>query len=170
VTRPFRVEALGRHDRQSFDCGVEPLNRYLHQQVGQDIRRRVTACFILIDNETERIAGYYTLAAGSVLLEELPEATARKLPRYPRVPVVRIGRLAVDHRYQGRKLGGVLLFDALKRSMDAEIAAFAAVVDAKDDRAVAFYEHHGFLSFAGNEKMLFLPFSEAHKRLGSKPK
>src|SRR5690606_37379117 len=77
---PFRVEPLARsHDRSRFDCGVAPLNRYFANQVGQDVRRRVTACFVTIETSTGNIAGYYTLSAGSVALTDLPEQTAKKL-------------------------------------------------------------------------------------------
>ncbi len=82
---------------------------------------------------------------GSVPLGELPDDVAKQLPRYPQVPVVHIGRLAVDRKYQGHKLGGSLLADAMARSIESEIAAYAVVVDAKDKNAVAFYEHFGFL-------------------------
>jgi len=165
VTVPFRIESLEKHDRTIFDCGVEPLNDYFLTRVRQDIRRHVTKCYVAVDNETEQIAGYYTLAAGAVVLNDLPEQIVKRLPRYPSVPIVRIGRLAVDWRYQGRKLGSALLADALKRSIDSEIAAFAAVVDAKDADAVAFYEHHGFMILPSSDKTLFLPLSDALKRL-----
>ena len=114
MTLPYRVERLDAHDRSGFDCGVPALNAYLKTQAGQEVRRRVTACFLLVEQASEAIAGYYTLSAGSVLLSDLPEATAQKLPRYPTVPIVRIGRLTIDFRYQGKKLGGVLLYDAIK--------------------------------------------------------
>ncbi|MFO1093205.1 MAG: GNAT family N-acetyltransferase [Planctomycetaceae bacterium] len=162
----FRIEPLDkRHDRLGFDCGSAPLNRYFSQQVGQDVKRRVTACFVAIEESTDQVAGYYTLSAGSVSLTDLPETTARKLPRYPTVPIVRIGRLAVALGFQGRKLGAALLFDALKRSMNADIACFAAVVDAKDTDAVRFYEWHGFHKLTSKSDVLFLPFSEALRRL-----
>jgi GNAT superfamily N-acetyltransferase len=164
VTLPYRIERLDAHDRSGFDCGVPALNAYLKTQAGQEVRRRVTACFLLVEQASEAIAGYYTLAAGSVLLSDLPEATAKKLPRYPTVPIVRIGRLAIDFRYQGKKLGGVLLYDAIKRAAHSDIGAFAIVVDAKDDDAVAFYEHHGFIAFASAPRVLFLSIAGGIQR------
>jgi hypothetical protein len=77
--------------------------------VTQDVRRRATACYVAADAATSRIAGYYTLAAGGVLLSDLPDALTKRLPRYPSVPVARLGRLAVDAAYRGRKLGAALL-------------------------------------------------------------
>jgi ribosomal protein S18 acetylase RimI-like enzyme len=156
---PFRVAPLGpEHDRAGFDCGSEPLTRYLRQQASQDMRRRVAACFVALQGEG-RIAGFYTLAAASVLLADLPAATAKKLPRYPMVPAVRMGRLAVDQAFKGQGLGGALLADALARCARAEIAAHALVVDAKDEGAAAFYRHHGFVALPDSPLTLFLPLS-----------
>jgi ribosomal protein S18 acetylase RimI-like enzyme len=165
VTLPFRIERLAAHDRSGFDCGVPALNTYLQRQAGQDVRRRITACYLLIERSTDAIAGYYTLSAGSVLLADLPEPTAKKLPRYPTVPIVRIGRLAVDQRFRGQKLGAALLFDAIKRIAVSEIGAYAVVVDAKDDAAVSFYERHGFTAFASAPRVLYLSISEGVRRM-----
>lgn len=103
---PFRLAPLNAtHDRATFLSDAEPLNRYLREQVSQDIRRRVAACFVALTDK-QRIAGYYTLASGSLLLSELPTSTGKKLPRYPTVPAVRMGRLAVDKSFTGQGLGG----------------------------------------------------------------
>jgi ribosomal protein S18 acetylase RimI-like enzyme len=158
----FRIEALApRHERSGFDCGVEPLNRYFHQQVSQDIRRRVTACFVAVAEGSGEIGGYYTLASASVALAELPEDVAKKLPRYPTVPAVRMGRLAIARAFAGQGLGATLLADALTRSLRAEIPAFALIVDAKDEQAAAFYRHHGFLALQSDPLTLFLPLATA---------
>lgn len=158
----FRIEALApRHERSGFDCGVEALNRYFHQQVSQDIRRRVTACFVAVAEGGGEIAGYYTLASASVALAELPEDVAKKLPRYPTVPAVRMGRLAIARAFAGQGLGATLLADALTRSLRAEIPAFALIVDAKDEQAAAFYRHHGFLALQSDPLTLFLPLATA---------
>ena len=156
---PFSVVPLDLDtDRSSFECGVEPLNRYFRTQVGQDIKRRVTACFTALDT-TGRVAGYYTLASASILLTDLAENLTKKLPRYPHVPAVRMGRLAVDQNFKGKGLGAALLADALRRAMTAEIAAYAFVVDAKDESAAEFYAHHGFLATAQNPLFLYLPLA-----------
>jgi ribosomal protein S18 acetylase RimI-like enzyme len=123
----FRVVPLAAiHDRTAFKSGSEPLDLYLRQQITQDIRRRVTACFVAITRE-QRLAGYYTLASASLLFSDLPADTGRRLPRYPSVPAVRIGRLAVDEAFKGQGLGGALLADALQRAVRSEIAAYALV-------------------------------------------
>lgn len=156
---PFRVAPLdAAHDRAAFNSGVEPLNRYLREQVTQDIRRRVAACFVALADE-QRIAGYYTLASATLLLADLPASTGRKLPRYPTVPAVRMGRLAVDQAFKGQGLGGALLADALDRAARSEIAAFALMVDAKDAAAADFYRHHGFITLPEAPLTLFLPLA-----------
>ena len=73
-------------------------------------------------------------------------------PRYASVPVVRMGRLAVDQRYRGKKLGSALLWDAVLRATRSEIAAFALVVDAKDDAAANFYRYHGFVALDDEQR------------------
>ena len=162
---PFRVVPLeDAHDRSAFNSGAAPLDSYFRERVTQDIRRNVTACFVALSGDG-RIAGYYTLASASVFLGDLPAEIARKLPRYPSVPAVRMGRLAVDLAFRGHGLGAALLADALTRVVRSEIAAYALVVDAKDEKAAAFYRRHGFLETAADPPTLFLPLATAGKLL-----
>ena len=98
-------------------------------------------------------------------MPDLPEVVARKLPRYPSLPAVRVGRLAIDLRFQGRGLGGALLADAAARGLRAEAAAFAMLVDAKSEHVVRFYEHHGFQKLASQPRSLFLALETAEKAL-----
>jgi ribosomal protein S18 acetylase RimI-like enzyme len=149
-------------DRSGFSCGVGALDRYFRERVTQDIRRRVATCFVALD-EHGQAAGFYTLAAASVLLSDLPETIVKKLPRYPSIPAIRMGRLAIHESAQGQGLGSALLADALSRCMGSEIAAFALVVDAKNDAASAFYQHHGFLPLSSQARTLFLPLATARK-------
>lgn len=159
----FRISLLDATlDRSQFQSGSEPLDRYFKEQVTQDIRRRVTACFVALD-QNNRVAGYYTLAASSVPLTNLPNNLAKKLPRYPSIPTVRMGRLAVDQAFKGQGLGAALLADALDRAIHSEIAAYALVVDAKDDVAAAFYSHHGFIALPDTLLTLFLPLASVPK-------
>jgi ribosomal protein S18 acetylase RimI-like enzyme len=157
VTTAFRLEVLGaNHAGDGFACGVEALDVYFARQATQDVRRRASACCVAVEAKTGKVAGYYTLAAGGVPLTDLPEARTKRLPRYPSVPVARVGRLAVDKSFHGRKLGGALLADAATRAMRSEVAVFALVVDAKDDAAEAFYLHHGFERFGTKVKQLIV--------------
>ncbi len=159
---PFRLAPLdAAHDRAAFNSDSAPLNRYLREQVTQDVRRRVAACFVALA-DGQRIAGYYTLASASLLLADLPASTSKKLPRYPTVPAVRMGRLAIDQAFKGQGLGGALLADALDRATRAEIAAYALMVDAKDESAADFYRHHGFIALPDSPRTLFLPLATVH--------
>lgn len=126
----------------------------------KDVRRRVTARFVAREIATERIAGFYTLAAGSILLAEMPPRFAKGLPRYPAVPVARLGRLAVALDYRSRHFRGALLWDAVERASRSDIAVYALVVDAKDERAGQFYLHHGFAAFEGEPRVLILPLKK----------
>jgi GNAT superfamily N-acetyltransferase len=156
---PFRVTPLDAvHDRAAFNSGSVPLDRYFLEQVTQDVRRRVAACFVALA-DGQCIAGYYTLASASLLLADLPASTGKKLPRYPTVPAVRMGRLAVDQAFKGQGLGGALLADALDRAARSEIAAYALMVDAKDEAAAAFCRHHGFIALPDTPLTLFLPLA-----------
>ena len=113
----YRIEALDRkHDRRAFACGVEALDRYIQKQAGQDARRRVAAPFVLCEPDSNAVLGYYTLSALSIDVGAWPEEVARKLPRYPVVPATLLGRLAVDSRLRGRRMGEHLLMDALRRA------------------------------------------------------
>src|SRR3954447_21712488 len=99
VPAPYRVEALAeRHDRAAFTSGVEPLDRYLRTQAGQDARRATASCFALLPGAAPPPLGSDTLAATSIALGDLPAGMARRLPRYPAVPATLMGRLAVDQR------------------------------------------------------------------------
>ncbi len=157
MAAPFRVVPLdAAHDRAHFTCGVDALDTYFRQQVTQDMRRRVTSCFVAVGADG-LVAGYYTLAASSVVLRDLPPAIIKKLPRYPSVPAVRMGRLAVSTACHGAGLGAALLANALQRASLSEVAAFALVVDAKDANAAQFYAHHGLQPLPDSALTMFIP-------------
>lgn len=165
MTGSFRIEPLSAdHDRSTFLSGSDELDQYFRERVSQDVKRRVATCFVAVSVAGQAIAGCYTLTATSVALNELAAEIAKELPRYPVVPAVLLGRLAVDRRHQGQGLGGVLLADALKRTARAELGVFAMVVDAKDDAARRFYERYGFVLLPGDVRRLCLPISAAMRR------
>jgi ribosomal protein S18 acetylase RimI-like enzyme len=159
LSRSAKLDAA----RAGFDCGSEPLNRYFKELVTQDISRNLASCFVAYDlvNDSSNVPplGYYTLSSASVAMLDLPSALTKKLPRYPSVPTVRLGRLAVSVQAQGKGVGGILLVDAIQRTQRSDIAAYAMVVDAKDEAAVRFYEHFGFVRFASLPSMLYLRLS-----------
>ncbi|EQD59986.1 GCN5-related N-acetyltransferase, partial [mine drainage metagenome] len=109
-----------QHDRGSFTCGVESLDRYLKTQAGQDVRRKANAVFVLSEaGEPTNILGYYTLCAMAVSQGDVPEAARKHIPRYPLVSATLVGRLAVATEHQGQRLGAVLLADALQRAFES---------------------------------------------------
>jgi len=163
----YIIEPLSeQHDRINFHCGIEALNSYLKRQASQDLRRFLTAVFVLYNLEEKQIAGYYTLAATAIQLADLPDTLTRKLPKYPLIPATLLGRLAIDERYQGKGLGTFLLFDALQRSKNSEVASMAVIVDAKNDQARQFYEYHQFIPFPQEQQRLYLPMATIIKMLG----
>ncbi len=167
MAEQFRIEALSsHHDRTEFVSGSDMLDRYFREQASQDVKRRIASCFVAVSLSTGDLAGFYTLTATSVALSDLAPEIIKKLPRYPVVPAVLLGRLAVDRRHQGKGLGGVLLGDAVVRIARAELGIFTMLVDAKDAVAQRFYEHHGFTLLPGTERRLHLPIALALRKVG----
>jgi len=123
----------------------------------------MASCLVAVDAATSGLAGYYTLAATSVPATELPAEILKRLPRYPVLPAALIGRLAIDTRFRRQGLGSALLADAALRVLGSDTKAFALIVDAIDDDAVAFYRPQGFRPFASRPMSLFLSLSTARK-------
>jgi ribosomal protein S18 acetylase RimI-like enzyme len=158
------VEPLNdRHDRNRFSSEVEPLDRYFRTQAGQDVRKRVASCFVLVGEPDSLPIGFYTLAATSIALTDLPTVVAKRLPRYPSIPATLMGRLAVDAKCRRKGFGELLLFDAFSRTLRSDIATHAFVVDAKDNAAVAFYKSYRFLTLTQSGLRMFLPMAEVAK-------
>lgn len=154
---PFTIKRLSSEDRSGFSCGVDDLDRYFARTITQDVKRRLAAAYIAVDAATDEIAGFYTLASAGVPLVDLPPEAAKRLPRYPMVPAVLLGRLAVDTRYRGRKLGSALLVSAIRRAAATDIGIHAMIVDAKGEDARAFYTHYGFVQYGSDRDHLFAP-------------
>jgi len=153
------IELLDKkHNRKDFDCGKELLNDYLKTQAGQDVKRKLSACFVLADSETKVIQGYYTLSNNSIPLSSFSEQIQKKLPKsYDSIPTTLLGRLAIDKKYQGKGIGKIILIDALKRSfgISNEIGSFGIVVDPMDDEAKGFYQKYDFIELPDSKKMFF---------------
>lgn len=144
-----------------FQCGREALDDYIHRYASQDVRRNVARVFVATpEDDPKQLAGFFTLSAGSVGCSSLPSALARKLPRYP-IPVALIGRLAVSRKFQGKGLGSLLLADACQKVLHASamLAVAGIIVDAKDDEAISFYGHFGFIPLQGQIGRMLLPAS-----------
>ena len=147
------------HDRQGFECGVPALDEYLRRFAEQHRRRGISSIYVLTESsQPERILGYYTLSAAEVDRQRLAEVERKKLPGYP-VPCFRMGRLACRTDQRGLGIGKLLLGCAVDRCLKArqQVAAYALLVDAKDDVAKAFYVHFGFKTFQDAPLTLYLP-------------
>ncbi len=147
------------HDRQSFTSGIAELDEYLHRFAVQQSKKGISAVRVLIDTDTPKtILGYYSLSAAQIDAVQMDERTQKKLPRYP-VPCFRMGRLAVHSTHHGRGLGRLLIACAVERCLEAKkhVAAYALVVDAKNGKSKAFYEHYGFTACRDNPMSLYLP-------------
>lgn len=161
------IEPLGKHhDRAGFACGQPELDDWFRLRATQDEKRNVARVFVALDRREDAasdVVGFYSLSSLSISLQNLPEEVARRLPRYDAIPAALIGRLARDERVRGRGVGELLLADAIRRVLGAgkAIAVFAIVVDAKDERAVAFYQRYGFRPFPYRPRRLFLPTATA---------
>lgn len=145
------------HNREDFYCGKDPLDSYLKKQVTQDVKRKLSACFVL-EGENHTVKGYYTLSNDSVPLAIVPEEIKRKMPAsYVNLPTTLLGRLAVDTRFHGQGFGALLLMDALHRCflLSEQIGSMAVIVDPLDDGAAAFYEQYGFIALESGR--MFLP-------------
>lgn len=168
----FVAELLGPgHDRASFVCESEPLERYLKQQANQDVRKDLTLAYVLVPvNAPSRIAGYYTLCSDSIPADDLPAELIRKLrlPGYEKIPATLIGRLARSLSYKGQGIGELLLSNAFKRAYEASrsaVGSWAVTVDAKDERATRFYSAFGFIPFPDTPRRLYLPMQTIERLL-----
>lgn len=152
------VPLSNNHKRKDFNCEKRMLDRYLHEQATQDVKRSLSACFVL-EGDDETVKGYYTLSGASIKKELVPDSVRKKMPpSYSDLPVTLLGRLAVDKTCQGQGIGELLLIDALFRSYETSkiIGSIAVVVDPLDEDAVRFYKKYGFITLPDSGKM-FLP-------------
>lgn len=148
-----RIKKL--HDRSSFSCGKPVLDEYLEHFARQNDENNIGYTYVAVKQGAKAVIGYFTISFSSVEFEEFPKNLTMRLPRYP-IPCVLIGKLAVDRSVQGRGLGRLLLWEALRMAVEAsaEIAAYAVIVDAVDEEARRFYLHNGFAGLPVNKKRL----------------
>ena len=157
----FFSEALSRHDRATFASGNDRVDLYFRNTVSQDVKRRYAACYVLVESQTDRVAGFYTLSSIGIPLTEIPSDLVRKLPRYPTVPAVLIGWLGRDASFRGRNIGPRLLYDAISRIASSPVGAHAVFADAIDEAAEGFYRRHQFIPFNSRPQTLFLTMATA---------
>jgi len=157
-----KIEMLNSSlNKKGFKCGKEVLDNYLHTQASQDVKRKLCVVFTMFEDTT--IKGYYTLSNASVPAELMPKGVKKKMPgSYKALPVTLMGRLAIDEKFKGQGLGGIILLDALKRSYEIasqSLGSIGVVVDPLDSEALAFYEKFGFIILPDSGKM-FLPMAD----------
>jgi GNAT superfamily N-acetyltransferase len=159
------IEKLARHhDRSAFDCGNVMLNEWLQLRAGQYEKKDLARTYVAVRPGDVVVLGYYALATHRVSYEALPPDQAKGLPRID-VPVVLLGRLAVDRTVQGQGLGSLLLIDALRRAqyISEQIGVRAIEVDAIDDAARRFYLKFSFSPLVDDQNHLFLPMHVLRK-------
>ncbi|WP_194975695.1 GNAT family N-acetyltransferase [Aquiflexum lacus] len=154
-----------KHQKAAFNCGKPLLDNYIKTQVGQDSKRNLTVCFVIV-NDANEVKAYNTLSNYSIQQEEIPVEYAKKLPKsYSRIPVTLLGRLALDRELKGKGYGEYLLLDALRRALEiskSALGSMAVVVDPLDEEAKNFYEKYGFTLLPDSGKM-FLSMSKIEK-------
>jgi GNAT superfamily N-acetyltransferase len=161
----FTVLDGRRHDREGFACGVVVLDDYLHRRAGQHQRDGIATTHVLInDAEPARLLGYCSLSAAQLHLHDLREADRKRLPAYP-VPAIRVGRLAVSSAAQGKGYGGLLLGHAVNLALSVRqtMGVRVLIVDAKDSKAAAFYQAHGFKATSDEALTLYLSLGNSAK-------
>lgn len=153
----MKIEPLRKeHIRDGFECGKPSLDTFLKQQARQHDERRIGKTFVAVEEDSLEVIGYYTLATGKVAFENLPDT--RKLPPNLPVPVILLGRLAVDRRQKGRRIGEQLLLHALWRAQQVgkQAGVYAVEVDALDEEARGFYLRYGFVPLQDDLLHLYL--------------
>ena len=143
-----------KYKRDTFDCGKESLNNYIQRNVTKDVKNGTCTCFV-INNDDEEVIGYYTLSTESIPIEEAPLQFQKKI-KYQYIPVILLGRLAIDKNHFGKGLGKFLLVNSLKRSLDVAInhvGAVAVIVDPIDQEATKYYLKYGFIELPDSGRM-----------------
>lgn len=157
----FVIELLGKqHQKENFDCGEESLNQFLKKYARQNQEKGFGRTFVAILPNKKEVLGYYTLSAGSITFEIIPE----KLPRYP-IPTAHLGRLATDLTMRGQGLGELLLIDALERTVlvAEKVGIYAVELFALTENAKKFYLKYGFIALKDDDKHLYLPIETLRK-------
>lgn len=142
----FDEVSPSKEQRNGFDCGEPSLNRWLATQARQSMESRDGVTYLLIDESSDEvpIVGYYCLSSGSVSRDTAPDAMAKRSP--DPIPAIRMGRFAIDHRYQRQGWGAELLRESLLSAVHGGrlVGARVMLVDAISEDALAFYLRFGF--------------------------
>ena len=163
---PPRIEKLRRDHRvDGFDCGKEPLNRFLVRYALQSQLSNSSQSYLALSGD--EVIGFYTLVVGNVAYEEAPDRLRKGVARHP-VPLMILARLAIAVSWQGKGLGAGLLKDALLRTLQAgDIAGIRAfAVHAKDEDARAFYQRYDFIPSPTDPMHMFILLKDIKSLIG----
>jgi GNAT superfamily N-acetyltransferase len=163
LTPPERLRR--DHDLSVFACGEASLDDWLHRRAIPNDEGGASRTYVVCAGRQKRVVGYYALAAGAVAHSAAPGRVRRNMP--DPVPVMVLGRLAIDRTFQGRGLGSALLRDAILRTLQAaEVAGIRAIlVRAISEDARQFYESWGFMPSPADRMLLIIPLTAAAKIL-----
>lgn len=167
ATAEWVIEPVAsHHDRAHFQCGEPALDEFIRTRARKHREQNLSSTFVAVAPGRSAVAGYYTLAERLIAFDDMPRALVKRLPQHP-LPGILLGRLAVDLAHQAHGLGALLLVDALKTSVAVAdlLGVFAVVLDAKTDRARAWYLRHGFTAFPSRPMQLFIPIDAIRRRL-----
>ncbi|MCX2429615.1 GNAT family N-acetyltransferase [Pedobacter sp. GR22-10] len=152
----IKIELLQKlHKKDKFDSETPLLDNYITKQASQDVRRNLSACYVLADDDN-KVVGFYTLSSSSIPREDMPSELILKLPEsYRDLPTILLGRLAVDKAAKGKGYGANLLMDALENclGLSDQLGSLAVVVDPIDEIVSLFYEKYGFIRLPDTSKM-----------------
>ena len=155
---PWTIERLdSTHNIGGFDCGEPKMNLFIHKHALNNDRAGLGRTFVAVEMGQKQVAGYFTVSTGSVSFDAIPDHVRKRLPKYP-IPTVHIGRLAVDLKFQGKRLGEILLVEALRKAAIASnsVGVYAVDLFALNDKAKAFYLKYGFIEMLDDPHHLFL--------------
>jgi GNAT superfamily N-acetyltransferase len=161
----FKIEILSRtHDRANFDCGETGLNDFLQKHAKQNATKGLSVTYVAVGQDSKTILAYYSISSGQVACAALPEEERLRLPRYP-IPVIRIGKLETDLKFQCKGIGRIMLVDALSKAafLSTELGVYAVEVDALTPKAKEFYCKLGFSQLADNQLHLYISIRTINK-------
>lgn len=163
MTDKFEISVLAnRHDRSTFDCGDISLNNWLRQFASQNARRGIAVTYALTPLGDSRVIGFFSISCHAVTVEKIPPEHSKGLPNYA-VPMILVGKFALDRHFQGQGLGRDLLVDVVRRcaELSTRVGVRGIEVDAIDEAARDFYLRYQFTSLVDNPNHLFLPIEVA---------
>lgn len=156
------IDQVQASSYKDFSCEIKDLDDYLKRFARGNHKKNIGKTFVLLNEE--KVIGFYTIGMATIDFHQISEDLRKGIPKYP-IPVARIGRLAVDRECQGKSMGKFLLMDAFERILEVSmsIAAYAIVVDAKNEKSKKFYERFGFFSYEENSMSLYIPIKTVEK-------